>query len=136
MRLAACAFVLALTGVLAFDSFAATTTTGRAKITAVKFTGSPANPVVTVHGVNLGARPLPNPSYQPLGHPPLGPPNATRASSSYGFDYGTNLYLADSTQHPVWSAGRYRPSLNELDCIGVIVIKFTRTLVVFRLDAF
>ena len=32
--------------------------------------------------------------------------------------------------------GRYRPALNELDCVGVVVVEFTPSLVVFRLGAF
>ena len=59
----------------------------------------------------------------------------TKPLAAYGFDYGTSLFLEDRTQQPVWSAGRYRPQLNELDCIGVIVVKFTPALVVFRLGA-
>jgi hypothetical protein len=31
-----------------------------------------------------------------------------------------------------WAAGRYRPSIGELDCIGLIVTKFTSSEVDFR----
>jgi hypothetical protein len=107
----------------------------RAKITHVTITGTERNPVITVRGQHLGTRPLPNPAYHPLGHPPLCPPNPTKPASAYGFDYGTKLFIADSTQQPNWSGGRYRPKLGELDCVGIIVVSFTQTKVVLRLDA-
>ena len=47
-----------------------------------------------------------------------------------GLDYGTSLYLNDNTGN--FAAGRYRPTLNELDCIGLIVTKFTPTEIDFR----
>ena len=106
-----------------------------ATITSVTFTGSQTKPTITIHGQRLGTRPLPNPAYHPLGHPPLCPPTPTKPLAAYGFDYGTSLFLADRKQQP-WSAGRYRPQANELDCIGVLVVKFTPGLVVFRLGAF
>jgi hypothetical protein len=106
------------------------------KITSVTFSGNQARPTITIHGQHLGTRPRPNPAYHPLGHPPLCPPTPTKPLAAYGFDYGTSLFLADRTQQPAWSAGRYRPQANELDCIGVIVVKFTPGVVVFRLGAF
>ena len=106
------------------------------KITSVSFAGSQTKPTITIHGQHLGTRPQPNPPYHPLGHPPLCPPTPTKPPAAYGFDYGTSLYIADQTQQPAWSAGRYRPQANELDCIGVIVVKFTPGLVVLRLGAF
>lgn len=106
------------------------------KITSVAFSGSQARPTITIHGQHLGTRPQPNPAYRPLGHPPLCPPTPTKALAAYGFDCGTSLFLSDRTQRPAWSAGRYRPQLSELDCIGVIIVKFTPGLVVFRLGAF
>jgi hypothetical protein len=106
-----------------------------AKITRVTITGTERNPVITVHGQHLGTRPHPNPTYHPLGHPPLCPPNPTEPQSAYGFDYGTKLFLVDSTQQPNWSGGRYRPKLGELDCVGVVVLSFSQAKVVFRFDA-
>lgn len=46
-----------------------------------------------------------------------------------------SLYIQDATSRPVWGAGRYRPTVNELDCVGVIVKKFTPSSVVFSLGA-
>ena len=107
-----------------------------ARIISVTFAGSEAKPTITIRGRQLGTRPRPNPAYVPLGHPPLCPPAPTKAPAAYGLDYGTNLYIADNTQQPAWSAGRYRPHLPELDCVGAIILKFTPAMVVFRLGAF
>jgi hypothetical protein len=107
--------------------------TGKPKITSVTFTGNTAAPVVTIHGQELGTKPSPNPTYAPPGHPlcPTTPP--TGNVGRYGFDYGTSLYLHDSGQRSPWTAGRYLPGRRELDCIGLIITKFTPTTVVFRL---
>jgi hypothetical protein len=123
--------ILAVAGAAGSDA----ATSSEAKITSVAFSGSQARPTITIHGQQLGTRPRPNPAYHPLGHPPLCPPTPTKPLAAYGFDYGTKLFLADEKQPP-WSAGRYRPQVNELDCIGVVVVKFTPGLVVFRLGAF
>jgi hypothetical protein len=122
--------------VLAVAIGASAAPTVPAKITSVTFTGGESKPTITIHGEHLGGRPRPNPAYVPLGHPPLCPPSPTKPAAAYGLDYGTKLFLADHTQKPVWSAGRYRPQLNELDCVGLIVVKFTPALVVLRLGAF
>jgi hypothetical protein len=107
-----------------------------AAIASVTFTGGDARPTITIHGHGLGTRPRPNPAYAPVGHPPLCPPQPTKPVKAYGLDYGTSLFLEDRTQSPAWSAGRYRPHQNELDCIGVIVVRFTPSTVVLRLGAF
>ncbi len=110
--------------------------TAHPRITSVTFTGSQTKPTITIRGQHLGRRPRANPAYEPIGHPPLCPPSPTKPLPAYGFDCGTSLFLEDETQEPVWSAGRYRPALNELDCVGVVVVEFTPSLVVFRLGAF
>jgi hypothetical protein len=106
---------------------------GKPKITSVTFTGNTSAPVITVHGQGLGTKPSPNPTYAPPGHPlcPTTPP--TGNLGRYGLDYGTSLYLHDSGQSPPWTAGRYLPGQGELDCIGLIVTRFTPTTVAFRL---
>lgn len=107
-----------------------------AKITAVTFHGPERNPVVTVRGLRLGVRPKPSPVYHPLGHPPLCPAQPTKPLATYGLDYGSGgLFVDDRSQSPVWAAGRYRPQLSELDCIGLVVVSFSPTKVVFRLGA-
>ena len=46
----------------------------------------------------------------------------------------TNLYLAVPAKN--WAGGRYRPSLNETDCIDLVVSKFAATEVDFHLGPF
>ena len=53
-----------------------------------------------------------------------------------GFDYGTRLYFVDRSAKPEWSAGRYRPKLGELDCIGLIVTRYTSGEVEFHFGGF
>ncbi|HEV2427035.1 MAG TPA: hypothetical protein VGS61_02310 [Acidimicrobiales bacterium] len=98
-------------------------------ISSVAFTGSPANPTVTIHGTNLGARPSPSPS----GHP-AGLNGCPTVAGDVGYDYGTSLYIAVPSKN--WSGGRYRPSLNETDCIDLVVTTFTSTEVVFHFGTF
>jgi hypothetical protein len=132
-------FVLALlatSAALIFGLDAVAAPTAPARIASVAFSGGSAKPTITIRGQHLGTRPLPNPAYNPLGHPPLCPPSPTKPPSAYGYDYGMSLFIEDRSQEPVWSAGRYRPALNELDCVGVVVVKFTPGLVVLRLGAF
>jgi hypothetical protein len=103
------------------------------RITAVTFTGSAARPIVTILGTGFGVRPRPAPSYRPT--PPAGtaPPYGCSTKGNVGYDYGTRLWLADLASGRVWSAGRYRPSLNELDCVGLLIVSYTPTKVVYRL---
>ena len=97
-----------------------------AAINSVTVTGTPQNPAFVVQGMNLGTRPAPNPSGSPSNQP-LCP---VLIKGNAGLDYGTSLYVNDNTGN--FSAGRYRSSLNELDCIGLVVTKFTPTEVDFR----
>ena len=124
---------------LAATLLAASLATGAplaAKITAVTFHGPERNPVITVHGLRLGTRPMPSPKFHPLGHPPLCPTQPTKPLAAYGFDYGAGgLFIEDRSQTPVWAAGRYRAQLGELDCIGLLVSSFSPTKIVFRLGA-
>ena len=107
----------------------------QARITTVSFTGSVANPTVTVVGSGLGSPPRPSPSFPPA--PPKGaaPPYGCTTAGGVGYDYGTRLWLADPAQGRVWSAGRYRPALKELDCVGLVLRSYTATKVVYRLGA-
>lgn len=55
--------------------------------------------------------------------------------SNAGLDYGTRFYVAAfANDKLIYSAGRYRPSLNELDCID-IVLSHTATKVRFTFGA-
>jgi hypothetical protein len=98
-------------------------------ITSVTFGGSAANPSFVIHGTNLGARPRPSPAAHPSGQ------NGCPAiAGDDGYDYGTSLYLAVPAKS--WAGGRYRPSLNETDCIDLVVTKFTATEVDFHFGPF
>ena len=133
------AIVFAVVAIPVTTMFAASLATGTAlapTITAVTFHGPESNPVITVRGLHLGVRPKPNPGYHPLGHPPLCPTRPTKPLAAYGLDYGSNgLFVDDRGQAPTWAAGRYRPQLRELDCIGLIVVSFSPSKVVFRFGA-
>jgi hypothetical protein len=110
---------------------------GQPQITRIYFGGKPTNPTITIRGVDLNyepAQPIPPkyPTYTPSNQKlcPVkikGPP---------GFDYGTRLYFVDKSAKPVWSAGRYRPNLGELDCIGLIITQYTSGQIEFHFGGF
>ena len=131
-RLSGFAVLMALIGL----SLVGVSTAASTSISSVAITGSQAQPVITIRGTGFGSRPAPNPAY----HPPalthrLCPVQPVQPLARYGWDYGTHIYLTDASQHPGWSAGRYRPALGELDCIGLLISKYTPTEIVFRLGA-
>jgi hypothetical protein len=105
-----------------------------ARISSLTITGSPAKPVFTVTGTGL-AVPSPNPKTSPSGQPlcPL------KISGKAGRDYGTGFYVIgwdgqpNGTNAQLYAGGRYRPALNELDCIGLVVLSHTPTKVRFTL---
>jgi hypothetical protein len=130
------AAVIAAVGVIVMTVSATGATQGTARIAAVTFSGGVSNPTIAVAGANLGQRPRPNPSYRPLGHPPLCPPQPTKPPAAYGFDFGTKLFVEDVGSNRTWSAGRYRPGIGELDCIGLVIVRFSATKVVFHLGAY
>jgi hypothetical protein len=99
-------------------------------ISSVTFGGSQQSPSIVIHGTNLGKQPPPNPNGSPANRPLC--PGAIDGNA--GLDYGTSLYLDDTTAN--WAAGRYRPAANELDCIALIVTKFTPTEVDYRFGGF
>ena len=103
---------------------------GAAAISSVIFTGTTMAPTVTINGSGLGSMPAANPTYTPAGTQlcPLAPP-----AGNQGYDYGTSLYLYDSGRN--WAGGRYRPELSELDCVGLLVSKFSASQVVFQFGA-
>ena len=81
---------------------------------------------MTVSGSGLGSEPSHDPTYTPEGTQLCPLP----ASGNQGYDYGTSFFLYDANRN--WAGGRYRPSLGELDCIGLLPSKFTPTQVVFQ----
>ncbi len=131
-RLSGFAVLAALIGLCAVGVSSAASTS----ISSVVITGTQAKPVITIKGTGFGSQPATNPTY----HPPalthrLCPVKPVAPLAQYGWDYGTRLYLTDGSQHPGWAAGRYRPALGELDCIGLLISKYTPTEIVFRLGA-
>jgi len=106
----------------------------RPTITAVKVSGSPSRPVLIVKGRGLIV-PKPNPATSPSGQPlcPL------HISGNAGLDYGNALFVIFWAGQPnddnalMYAAGRYRPSLSELDCIGLVVLKHTSTQITMTL---
>ena len=92
--------------------------------------------MITIAGSGFGTRPSPDPGYHPpsLSHP-LCAARPTKPLAQYGFDYGTRLFLQDSTQRPSWAAGRFRPAIGELDCIGLLIKQHSATKVVYQLGA-
>jgi hypothetical protein len=102
------------------------------EIRSLTLSGTPAKPIFTLHGTHL-ALPARNPSRPPSGQPlcPL------KVTGHVGFDYGNHFYVIAWDGQPaghnneLYSAGRYRPSLNELDCIGLIVLSHSPTRIAF-----
>jgi hypothetical protein len=118
---------------------ASTATIGNPSIDKIIFGGTPANPGITVTGSDLtydrhysSEAPTPNPPYTPGGHP--GCP--VNFGGVQGHDYGTRLYVVDKSAAPLWAAGRYRPRLGELDCIGLVLKQWTSGAIQFRFGSF
>jgi hypothetical protein len=109
----------------------------RARITSVAFSQiGGQSPLVTIHGSGFGAKPTPSPTFAPT--PPQGntPPYGCSATGKVGWNYGTKLWVSvTSSTHSPWSAGRYRPALQELDCVGIVILRYTGSQVRFRLGA-
>jgi hypothetical protein len=100
-------------------------------ITSLRISGSPAKPIFTITGRGLSV-PKPLPAGSPSGQAlcPL------HINGNAGVDYGDRFYLlAFSTSTGddklLYAAGRYRPQVNELDCIGLVVLSQTATKVSF-----
>src|SRR5262249_41472420 len=110
-------------------STSSTATAGCPRITSASFAGSAANPSVIVRGTCLGSRPAPHPA-----RPPAGLGGCPAMSGDNGYLYGDSLYLAVPSQN--WSGGRYRPSVNEIDCLDLVVTRFTPTEVDFHFGPF
>jgi hypothetical protein len=96
-----------------------------AHVASVTFHGSAPKPSIVVRGACLGRRPPPNPAQHPSGLN-----GCPVVAADNGYDYGTSLYIAVPSKG--WAGGRYRPSLNETDCIDLVVTKFTPTEVDFH----
>lgn len=86
-------------------------------ITSVIFTGTPANPIITINGRGFSPQPLAtNQSY----------PGYT------GLDYGTLLHIADMSGSTAFSAGYYEPSASRDDFIGLVISSYTDTSITYK----
>ncbi len=95
--------------------------------TSVTFSGSAADPTVTVHGSDFGPLPAADPKVL------SGTNGCPPASGTYGTDYGTSLALTE--QNGNWGAGRYLPG-TEVDCIGIVPTRWSASSVTFTLGSF
>ena len=102
----------------------------------IYFGGRPTNPTILVTGTFLDYEPNePAPPHLP-GYTPENHMGCPDTKGRPGYDYGKRLYFVDKSAKPVWAAGRYRPSLGELDCIGLVITAFGRERVEFHFGAF
>jgi hypothetical protein len=133
---AVCGLTLVLVVSSAAGAASARSSAGAAVITGFRVKGGPTNPTFVISGRHLGV-PKPNPPGSPAGTK-LCPLTVT---GNAGHTYGTGFYIIawaaqpNSTNAEQYSAGRYRPSLNELDCMGLIVGKPTPSKITFTLGA-
>jgi hypothetical protein len=108
----------------------------RPVIAALHVTGSARHPVFTIVGHGL-AVPAKNPKTSPSNQKLC--PIAIKGNA--GFDYGTAFSLiiwngqTSQANAQRYAAGRYRPALNELDCIGIVVVAHTPARITFTLGA-
>ena len=108
-----------------------TAQSAKAVIKSVTFSGTPAKPTVTILGAGLKI---------PLADPPGSPSNTPLCpktiNGNAGLDFGTGFYLTAFADDKLkYAAGRYRPRVNELDCIGIVVLSHSTTKVQFALGA-
>ena len=110
---------------------------GQPSISRIYFGGKPTNPTITIDGSDLNYE---GNQAVPPKNPPYSPSNQTlcpvKITGIPGWDYGTRLYFTDKSAKPVWSAGRYRPKLGELDCIGLIVTQYTSGRIEYHFGGF
>jgi hypothetical protein len=100
--------------------FADSTTS--AVITGVVFTGSPANPTITISGSGFGTAPT----------------ETTIAFQGFtGSDYGDQLYLFDLSNNPQnFSAGLGYPNAsNKRDFIGLVIVSYSDTSITYQLGS-
>ena len=93
---------------------------GSASITSVTFGGTQASPTITVSGSGFGTE------------SDIGTPNSAsdtqNCSPATGDDYGTNMYIYDSTDPSYFVAGLGPPNLA---AVGVIITTYTDSQIVF-----
>jgi hypothetical protein len=81
-------------------------------ITSVTFTGSPANPTISIAGTDFGSEPA----------------GTAAGCGATGDDFGNLLWLSDVSAG--WAAGQGG------DCIGLIVSSYSATQIVFTLGSY
>src|ERR1700722_14411546 len=114
----------------------ASATTTAPHVTSVSFSGTVAAPVITIHGHRFGSMPKAVPQKNPPAYAPCVVHPVPKSTASFGHDYGTSLFLTDVSGNPLWGAGRYHANeVGALDCIGLIVSKYTSSTVIFRLGS-
>jgi hypothetical protein len=108
-------------------------------ISSIVTKGSTAKPLVIVKGSGFGATaPVANPTTHPNGQSacPAFPVTPAKYIKHDGHDFGTDmLWLENSTPNEStagWRAGDYVPG-SEIDCIGLRIVKWSRTEVEFNL---
>lgn len=124
----------ALLGALVIALVAAPAALARPRITRVAFKGTVVRPTIVITGSGFGARPAHNPSFEPK--PPGGnkSPYGCRSGGDVGWDYGNNLWLELTPPgEATWRAGRFRPALKQLDCVGLVGLSYSKTRISFRL---
>jgi len=130
-------FVTAVVVPLAAEAAPERSSVGQPQITRVYFGGKPTNPIITIRGVDLNYEPAqPIPPKNPTSTPSNQKLCPVEIKGTPGFDYGTRLYFVDKSAKPEWSAGRYRPKIGELDCIGLIITQYTSGQIEFHFGGF
>jgi len=100
-------------------------------IASAVWSGDEETPVLTINGQGFGARPTPQPPGPPSEvRPQNGRINCNFSAGREGLDYGTELYV--QTADDTFSAGRYRPEIGDLDCVGLLLAQYSDTLIVLR----
>ncbi len=85
-----------------------------ASIDSVTFSGSAADPTVTIYGSGFGSEPV----------------ATSQADYPYtGLDYGTNLHITDRSNVPMFDAGYDDPSHGAHDLLGLIVTSYSENLI-------
>ena len=112
----------AATGLLAtvvLSAFVSTAHADPITISSVTFTGSIADPTITIDGSNFGSTPL---------------PTALALYGNTGLDYGTVLHITDTT-NPLFDAGYDQPAAGLHDIIGLINLTYTDTSISYQMGS-
>ncbi len=90
-------------------------------ITGVTFSGSAANPTITVTGTGFGT---------------TAPAASSPSALGTGFDYGTSLYFEDHSSNPnPFQAGYQNTSAGQYDTLGLVLLSYGNTSVTYQLGS-